>query len=164
MSEHRTNTALMNQIPEQCPQRIESRRTGSGIPDIWCGDCAIESKCLKKYPKKPNTSVCLDHKLSLVQYRWLNNRWRHGFKAFVVLQANRLEWYLFAAPDSWCLLDKHEKPINVLRLNALWYSKAGVDYAEGADQLTINKWLSMPLKNIQDCRLSLGFADREVII
>jgi hypothetical protein len=159
MSEKATARALMDAIPEQDPQRIESTGTAPGIPDVWCGDCAIETKCLAAYPKKENSPVVLKHKLTLPQYRWLNRRWRAGYKAFVVLQVRRVEWYLFAAPDAFVLVDKHEVSRMKLKMQTLWYSPAGIN-AEIFDSKSIGEWLTTPQNIIDDYRHRMGLVAR----
>jgi hypothetical protein len=90
--------------PDLHGQSIESRATGAGIPDIWFGPCGVECKYLRRFPVKPTTQVELDHPLTLEQFRWLNKRYWAGYPMWVVLQANRLEWMLFAAPDASVLM------------------------------------------------------------
>lgn len=149
----------MDAIPEQDPVRIESRGTGPGIPDVWCGDCAIETKCLASYPKGDSSLVVLKHKLTMPQYRWLNRRWRAGFKAFVVLQVKRTDWYLFTAPDSFVLTDKHEVTKHQLPRHALWFSKSGLNVPI-FDCLTLGESLQQSWNDIQQSREQSGLVAR----
>lgn len=168
MTEKATFNKLADQIPEQDPQRIESKRTGLGIADVWCRDCAIELKCLKSYPVKPETPIRLDHVLSKQQFIWLNKRWRSGGNAFVVLQARRLEWFLFAAPDSFVLKPEYAVTLPTLRTMALWWADEGIaseqlksdDEPPGFANMTINDWLKLSNARIRAYRAISGLEER----
>lgn len=139
-SEKATRKTICEKIPQLHPQSIESRTTGDGIPDIWTGPAAIECKCLKKWPAKATSNVVLDHPLTLLQHRWLNNRWKAGYGAFVMLQVGRMEWFLFAAPDSGVLRSSFEVP------RARLFFLASAYWSNGLDGYDLAQMLKMPVK------------------
>lgn len=131
--------------PNLCGQAIESRSTAPGIADVWFGPCPVECKYLRRYPVKPSTPVNLEHELTVAQYRWLNKRYDAGFPAWVVLQANKVEWLLFAAPDSYVLAKGHAVPRRELYQYALKMWMHGLVPAEIEETLrygiTMTEWL-----------------------
>lgn len=163
MSESATNKALRLYMPERCMQRIESRMTGTGIADIWAGDAAIESKCLSKYPAKLGTKVKLKHPLTIDQYRWLNERWNHGWKSYVVLQANRTDWYLFAPPDAYVLVTGYEVDRVRLAAQALWYSNKGIEhttFSRSQHMYDLRAWLNRDVSSVYADRVEHGLVAR----
>lgn len=159
MSEKATFRAFAEQCAEQDPQRIESRTTGRGIADVWCRDAAVELKCLPSYPKRVMSKVVLKHPLSMEQYRWLNKRWRSGGRAFVLLQVKRLDWYLFAAPDSFVLVPGHEVDAINIKRHCLWWSDKGIAHQEES-YLHLKDYLSMRLDKIEAIRQDTGLVHR----
>lgn len=141
-SEKATRKTICEKIAKLHPQPIESRTTGDGIPDIWTGPAAIECKCLKKWPAKPTSKVVLDHPLTLLQHRWLNNRWNAGYGAFVILQVGTKEWFLFTAPESGVLRSGFE----VVR--ARLYFTATTHWNNGLHGDELAYFLTMPVKGL----------------
>lgn len=80
-------------------QRIESRLTGSGIPDWnYCVkgvDGWIEAKYIAEWPKRKDTTVRLT-KYTAEQRLWLWERDRAGGRAFLVVQVGN-EYFIFDA-------------------------------------------------------------------
>jgi hypothetical protein len=164
MSETATNEAIQKYLGSVwCPQRIESRVTGPGIADLWAGDVAIESKCLPAYPKSIATPIKLKHELTLEQYRWNTGRWRNGWKSYVILQARRLEWYLFAAPDAYVLVPGHQVPLIQLKAQALWYSDKGIEntyFSRSSEFLSLKQWLVRAVDDVDRDREEHGLVAR----
>ncbi len=141
-SEKQTRKVLIEKTPSLVGWPIESPKTGSGFPDVWLGPSAVECKCLKNWPKRPETPVVLDHELTMLQYRRLNHRWNAGWGAFVILQVRDLEWLLFTAPDSDVLMKGNEVPREQLVRRAL------ACWQHGLVEDEITEWLSTPVKGI----------------
>ncbi len=164
MSETATNRTIQKYLGEPwAPQRIESRGTGPGVADLWVGDVAIESKCLPAYPKAYTTKVKLKHPLTLEQYRWNMRRWRNGWKSYVVLQARRLEWFLFAAPDAYVLVPGNEVPIIELKAQALWHSKDGIEnttFSRSDNPYGLSHWLTRSVFDVDVDRHANGLVAR----
>lgn len=132
-----TRRTLVLAVPSLHPQPIESPSTGTGIADLWLTTCAIECKCLRKWPAREKTTVKLKHELTSLQFKWLNDRYRDGYPTWVMLQARRLEWLLFAAPDARVLTSGNE----VTR--AQLYRDAAKVWRNRLDNAELLKWLSM---------------------
>jgi len=71
-------------------------RVGPGTPDINYIHGWIECKWLRSWPKQAGTVVRLDHPLEQEQKVWACKRIRRGGNSWVMLQANRSEWFLWA--------------------------------------------------------------------
>jgi hypothetical protein len=65
-----------------------------GTPDInhWYG--WIELKWVRSWPKRKNTIIRLTD-FTLKQKRFLRNRWQGNQDAYLLVQINRTEWFLF---------------------------------------------------------------------
>lgn len=146
MSEKATRRTLIQATQELDPWPIESPLTGPGVPDYFCTTSVVETKCLKRWPVRSSTPVNLEHPLTEDQFRWLNRRWRACGPAFVLLQANRLEWILFAAPDSGVLRHKHTVTRQEL------YKSALVRWVKGMPPSEITRWLSKTWQELEDAR------------
>lgn len=87
---------------------------GVGTPDVnfrptprgsW-----IECKCLRSWPKRPETPVRLDHPLTLEQRIWLTVRAEAGEANHVVLQVQASqEWLVFEGGAAAEILGKATK-------------------------------------------------------
>jgi len=148
MSEKATRRTLIERTPTLDPWPIETRCTMTGAPDYICMTSVVETKCLRKWPVRPQSPVSLDHPLTTEQYKVLNARWRAGGPAFVLLQARRLEWLLFAAPDSGPLREKHGVP----RLQLI-HQYALVHWENGLPEQEITWWLSRDWTTLEDKRV-----------
>jgi hypothetical protein len=149
LSEKATRRTLIAATPTLDPHPIETRSTVTGFPDYECVSCLVETKCERKgWPKRPNTPVSLHHPLTTEQYKVLNARWRAGGAAFVLLQVRRLEWLLFAAPDSGPLRTNCGVPkLQLIHQYALMYWENGLPEHE------ITWWLSRDWRTLEDKRL-----------
>lgn len=146
MSEKASRRTLIQATPTLDPWPIESPLTGPGVPDYFCITSVVEIKCLKRWPVRPTTPVSLEHPLTEDQYRWLRRRWQACGPAFVLLQANRLEWLLFAAPDSGVLRHKHTVTREEL------YKRCLVRWTKGLPSREITHWLSRTWQDLEDRR------------
>lgn len=161
----RESRQTRRKVIEACPsllgQAIESPMTAPGIADIWMTTCAVECKCLKRYAARPDTPVKLEHPLSRDQFRWLNKRYAAGYPAWVVLQANRTDWYLFAAPDSFVLMPQYALNRVLLKTRALGFWRS---YEEMAQPHELQEWLDSSHNFIQQARENRGLQHFEVIV
>ncbi len=73
--------------------------TTLGQPDVDFANGAAELKWLRDWPVRPTTIVRLDHYTDN-QRAWLLRRWRAGEMTFLVLQAARVEWLIWRAPEA----------------------------------------------------------------
>lgn len=135
----RTRRGLIEACPALCGQAIESPKTAPGIADVWFATCPVECKYLPRWPAKFTTRVALRHPLTVSQWRWLNKRWQAGFPAWVMLQASKLEWLLFAAPDSYVLNEEHYVTRTELYRYSLRRWAHGLIPAEVTEALSWNK-------------------------
>lgn len=143
-----TRRTLIETVPALCGQAIESPMTAPGIADVWFGPCAVECKYLPTWPGRPSTPVNLRCPVSINQFRWLNRRYKAGFAAWVMLQANKREWLLFAAPDSYVLCEGH----TVTRLEL--YRKATRRWTTGLVADELHKALLLSVVQIEADRYS----------
>jgi hypothetical protein len=134
----RTRRGLIEACPTLCGQAIESPKTAPGIADVWFTTCPVECKYLPRWPARFTTVVSLRHPLTVSQFRWLNKRYAAGFPAWVMLQASRLEWLLFAAPDSYVLNEQHYVTRTELYRHALRKWPQGINSSEVTDVLSWN--------------------------
>lgn len=148
MSEKATRRTLIQATPSLDPHPIETRSTVTGFPDYECIYSLVETKCLKKYPVRPNTPVNLDHPLTTEQYKVLNARWKAGGASFVLLQCRRLEWMLFCAPDSGPLRIGHG--VTKIELQCQY---AMVYWDNGLPSDEITWWLSRDWRTLEDKRV-----------
>ena len=91
------------------------------------------------------------------------NRWHNGFKAFVVLQAERKEWFLFCAPDAYVLTPGNELPRHLLMRQASIWSKNGIPVKDDPMDwlgLNFNSFLKMPIIEIDMLRHEAGLVAR----
>lgn len=145
----RTRRTLIAAVPKLHGQAIESTGTAPGIPDIWFTTCAVECKYLRRWPARPETLVKLDHELTLLQFRWLLNRYRDGYPCWVMLQANRTEWLLFAAPDAAVLQPQFAVTRSELYRRALMHWSHGLTTA-------VYQWLKLTWGEIEFERSERG--------
>lgn len=85
--------ALRPILAGQHAVRIESRTTGSGIPDVNYNHGWIELKYLEGWPVRPNTPVRIDH-YTKEQRAWAVQRTLAGGQVFFLLKVGTMEWLL----------------------------------------------------------------------
>lgn len=89
------SATLMRALRPLDPQRIESRATGIGIPDINFIGGWIESKNLDSWPKDADTKVVkFQHPLTTEQGIWLYRRSRAGGLAMVCAKVSN-SWFFY---------------------------------------------------------------------
>jgi hypothetical protein len=83
-------------LEELDPIRVENL-SSVGTPDVNYVGGWIELKCLRAWPKKPETIVRVDH-FTPEQRAWILRRCRAGGKVFVILRVAN-DWLMFEG--SW---------------------------------------------------------------
>lgn len=73
-------------------------RVGVGTPDVNYIEGWIELKWVRRWPKRPETVVDIDH-FSKEQRIWLNRRYQRMGNSWLLLQVGR-EWLLFTGQDA----------------------------------------------------------------
>jgi len=84
------------------PVRIESRDTGSGIPDVNYIEGWMELKAVGRWPPRGGP-LRVDH-FTTEQRTWLTRRNLAGGKAFLMLKVGKDEWLLFEGRTAAALL------------------------------------------------------------
>lgn len=74
--------------------RVESRETGSGIPDVNYVAGWMELKAADRWP--PRGGPLRVYHFTPEQRNWLSRREWAGGKAFLMLKVGKSEWLLFA--------------------------------------------------------------------
>lgn len=96
-----------------------------GTPDVNYIDGWLELKWLRRWPKKEETIVRLEH-YTPQQRLWLRRRTLRGGRAFLLLQVGK-EWLLFKHPE---LQDVGKVTKKVLKETAHFYWPTGLNNEE----------------------------------
>lgn len=94
-------------------------RCGLGTPDVNYVEGWIECKWLRKWPKRPETVVKLDHELMAGQRAWIKRRAKRDGDVFVLLQCGR-EWLLIEGHYAACELGKQTREQLIESCAAYW--------------------------------------------
>lgn len=126
-------------------------RAYPGTPDVNYIGGWIELKWLRRWPKGYwDNIVHVDH-FTPQQRVWLKRRWRRGGRAFLLLQAQGLNWFLF---------DGETAAHKVGRCTGEELQKYALQsWNKGLDGKELIKWLTMDLPRLREARNSLFSAD-----
>lgn len=97
-------------------QRVESRETGAGIPDVYCrirGEASwLELKEVARWPRDPASPLVIGN-LTLAQVRWLEEERSAGGDAYLLARVGRT-FLLLDAPTARLVFERRLTRARVL--------------------------------------------------
>lgn len=118
-------------------------RVYPGTPDVNYIGGWIELKCIARWPRNSDVSeVKVDH-FTPQQRVWLKRRWRKGGRAFVLLQANKVDWLLFDGETAAQILGRAPRPVLFERCLKSW---------KGFNAEELRTWLKYPWQQLQQLK------------
>lgn len=150
MSESDQRGKVVKGLREYDAVSVENRAY-PGTPDVNYIGGWIELKWLRRWPKGWwDNVVAIDH-FTPQQRVWLKRRWRRGGRAFLLLQAQQLNWFLF---------DGETAAQKVGRCTGEDLHKFALKtWTKGLDMKELKQWLKMDLPHLHEARSSLFSGD-----